>query len=169
MPYVDIKIHDKHAVQTNDTKIVCGNSDYVARFDFDDEWASYETKAARFSWLNGRKLISEDVIFDGNECAIPKLFGTIWVHIGVFAGDIHSTTSAQVPCELSTLCGNGVPADPTPDVYNQIMAELNKISGGYDPSDEYLHALIETDMLPAVYDVDGNILTNETGKILLRY
>lgn len=30
-------------------------------------------------------------------------------------------------------------------------------------------ALIETDMLPAVHDADGKILTDENGKIILRY
>ncbi len=35
--------------------------------------------------------------------------------------------------------------------------------------EDSLSALIETDMLPAVHDADGKILTDEAGKIILRY
>ena len=34
---------------------------------------------------------------------------------------------------------------------------------------ENLALLVETDMLPAVYNADGKILTDENGKIILRY
>lgn len=46
-----------------------------------------------------------------------------------------------------------------------IPKELSDI---YTEKDE-LTALIETDMLPVVYDKDGKILTDESGKIILRY
>ena len=45
----------------------------------------------------------------------------------------------------------------------------------YDESEDpvtdtsQLSLLIETDMLPAVYNADGKILTDENGKIILRY
>ena len=43
-------------------------------------------------------------------------------------------------------------------------------SGGGSLSDaECLALLVETDMLPAVYNADGKILTDENGKIILRY
>lgn len=35
--------------------------------------------------------------------------------------------------------------------------------------DEQLSALIETDMLPAVHDVTGAILTDKNGNVILRY
>ena len=41
-------------------------------------------------------------------------------------------------------------------------------SGGAE-DDSQLEALIETDMLPAVHNADGKILTDENGKIILRY
>ena len=42
--------------------------------------------------------------------------------------------------------------------------------GGGGLSDaECLALLVETDMLPAVYNADGKILTDENGKIILRY
>lgn len=38
-----------------------------------------------------------------------------------------------------------------------------------DTDTSQLSLLIETDMLPAVHDADGKILTDENGKIILRY
>lgn len=57
-----------------------------------------------------------------------------------------------MPCRKSILCGAGAPADPTPDVYDQLM-ELIKGLGGADPEAiktavaEYLaaHPIEETD------------------------
>lgn len=40
-------------------------------------------------------------------------------------------------------------------------------TGGATP--DYLPLLIETDMLPAVYNTDGAILTDESGNVILRY
>ena len=52
----------------------------------------------------------------------------------MFAGDLHTTTPAYFACVPSILCGNGIPADPTPDVYAQIMELLNNISLGGNPA-----------------------------------
>lgn len=41
-------------------------------------------------------------------------------------------------------------------------------SGGNMGDLEQLNMLIETDMLPAVHDINGAILTDENGKIILR-
>ena len=37
------------------------------------------------------------------------------------------------------------------------------------PDEEYVRMLIDTDMLPAVYNADGAILTDENGNVILRY
>lgn len=51
-------------------------------------------------------------------------------------------------------------------------ADLSFVVGGNASGgnvDEQLSALIDTDMLPAVHDVNGAILTDENGNIILRY
>lgn len=96
---------------------ICGNSDYVIHFTFDEEWDTYETKTARFKW-NGTYT---DVVFTGNECPMPIVQNTNNVEIGVYAGNLHTTTLAHLPMEKSILCGGGSPAEPSDDVYNQIM------------------------------------------------
>ncbi len=129
MPNIQINIKNKVA-RADRAIIVCDNSDYVAVFDFDDEWSAYDTKTARFVY--GGKYT--DVVFTGNSCPIPVIQDTRSLTIGVYAGDLHTTTPAYISCVPSILCGNSIPADPTPDVYNQIMELLNKESGVWYPA-----------------------------------
>ena len=129
MPNIQINIKDKVA-RGDGTIIICGNSDYVAHFDFDSEWDEYTTKTAHFEW-GGRY---EDRVFTGNECAVPVVYGVNALTIGVFAGDIRSTTPAFFKCVPCGQDSDSIPADPTPDVYNQIMELLNKESGIWYPA-----------------------------------
>ena len=129
MPNINIKIRNKVA-KADRAIIVCDNSDYVAHFDFDAEWDAYTTKTARFVYGG----TYTDVVFSGNECPVPVIQDTRAVTVGVFAGDLHTTTPAYFACVPSILCGNGIPADPTPDVYAQLMELLNKESGVWYPA-----------------------------------
>lgn len=190
---INVQIKNKIARLSRPAVIVCGNNDYVIKFDFDADWADYQTKTARFSF--GAEYA--DVIFDGDEVSAPVLKNTVAVSVGVYAGDIRTTTAAVIPCLLSITSVGGIPGDPTPDIYAQIMEKLNTRmkepsaegtagqvlatdgnggrywtdqTGGGETAmtdDDILECLIVTDMLAAVSDVDGAILTDENGKILL--
>lgn len=116
---IEVGIRDKIAVQTNDNVYVCGNSDFVVHFDFDDEWAEHECKTARFIF-NGNFI---DVVFSNNECTVPVISDTYKIKVGVYAGDLRTTTPALVSATKSILCGTPSPAAPHPDVYAQ-MKEL---------------------------------------------
>lgn len=124
MPDINITIENKIA-ESDGAIYVCGNSDYVIHFDFDAEWNAYKPKTARFSY-NGNYV---DVVLSGNQCAVPVIADAYFFNIGVFAGDLHTTTPARVPCRKSILSDAGTPADPTPGVYNQIMERLNNLEG----------------------------------------
>ena len=120
MGILNINIKNKIAESINDV-IVCGNSDYVINFTFDDEWKSYNVKTARFIF-NGSAI---DVVFSGNRCPVPVVSNTTTLAVGVFAGDLRTTTPALIACQKSILCEDGLPPDPTPDVYKQIIDMLN--------------------------------------------
>lgn len=108
MPILHISVIEKIAsYQKRDGDIVCGNSDYLIEFTFDDEWEDYPTKTARFIW-NGKYYDSE---FTGNSCAVPIIKDAEMLEVGVFAGDLQTTTRAQIDCRSSILCGNTVPVD----------------------------------------------------------
>lgn len=121
MPEILITVRDKIAQLANRSVVVCDNTDYVAVFDFDGEWDAYPTKTAQFNFGG----IHIPVVFDGTACPMPQVSEASVLRIGVYAGDLHTTTSALVPCLPSIRGGEGAPADPPDDVYDQIMQKLN--------------------------------------------
>lgn len=133
MNVINIEIKNKIAKTTSDVQYVCGNSDYLIRFSFDEEWDQYETKTARIVNGDGEY---HDVVFTGCECDMPIISNAYAIKIGVFAGNLHTTTPAYVPAVKSILCGAGTPADPPEDVYAQIMEMLN--AGGGEVTDEQI-------------------------------
>lgn len=98
-----INVRNKIATyNTRDGVIVCGNKGYTITFTFDEEWNECTTKTARFIW-NGRYYDQE---FTGDECSVPVINDATNVTVGVYAGDLKTTTPANIPCLISILCGN---------------------------------------------------------------
>lgn len=126
MKRIEISVQNRVAWQTNSVDYICGNGDFVIGFVFDSEWSEYETKTARLIY-NGEHT---DIVFTGTECKIPKILGAKRMEVGVYAGDLYTTTPALVHCRKSILCDSGAPADPAPDVYAQIMEKLNEQGKG---------------------------------------
>lgn len=123
---INLHIIVKNKVSTylkRDGDIVCGNGDYQIEFAFDSEWDSYAVKTARFVW-NGKY---QDKVFTGNICPVPVITNAASVTIGVYAGDMSTTTPATISCKKSILCGSGLPEDPPESVYTQILAELDEL------------------------------------------
>lgn len=146
----DINITVAHKVAVSDTQsIVCDNSDYTVRWALDDEWSAYDTKTMRTIYMDGT---FKDTVFGGDVIALPVCTVPGVVQIGLFAGDIRTSRVAILRALPSVRSAAGAPADPTPDVYDQLM-ELIKGLGGADPEAiktavaEYLteHPIEETD------------------------
>lgn len=129
MQDIKIEIRAKQARAVGSPVIVCGNNDYSMTFDFDEEWAEARVKTARFSYAQGAEVKRRDVVFEGDTIEVPQLSNVREVRVGVFAGDLRTTTAAWIACEPSILCGSGVPDEPSEDVYNQIMELLNNTMG----------------------------------------
>lgn len=114
MNTLHITVNKKIATyQKRDGDIVCGNSDYQVTFTFDEEWAEHEEKTARFIW-NGQYF---DVDFTGDTCDVPVITNASIVKVGVYAGDLKTTTSAIIGCKPSVLCGGEVPNPGTGQHY----------------------------------------------------
>lgn len=122
MPNINITVREKIAHTISDTCIVCGNSDYVAIFDFDAEWDAYEVKTARFIWGG----TFTDVPFTGNECPVPVIPDAVSVLVGVYAGDLHTTTAAAVEVRRSILGGSETEAE----VSHEIKDAFGKMLAG---------------------------------------
>lgn len=127
---LQVAVADKRATLIGDGSIVCGNSDYTITFIFDDEWADYTTKTARFFFYTNNGPEYLEAPFSGWQVAVPVLSGITEVWVGVYAGDLQTTTRARIQCLPSILCGSGRQhADPDPDVYQQL---LDVLQGGGD-------------------------------------
>ena len=132
--YIKISVNNKIATLQDNVLIINGNSDYVIKFDFDAEWDAYETKTARFVTARGYT----DVVFSGDEVALPVIIDAISVRVGVYAGNLHTTTPAVIFCRRCITDGSGSPVEPTPDVYAQIMERLNNLDGATPATTEKL-------------------------------
>ena len=124
MPVINISIENKIA-EADGTLYVCDNSDFVAKFAFDAEWEAYENKTARFCYNNSYV----DVVFTGNECPVPIISGTYFFNIGVYAGNLRTTTPARVPCKKSILCGSESESSASQEVRNEFLDVLDKRTG----------------------------------------
>lgn len=120
---IEVKVRNKIAsVVDEEAYIVCGNSDYEIAFDFDEEWDEYSVKTACFTWNSQ----TQDVVFEGNVCPVPVLLKTLSVVVGVFAGNLRTSTPALVKAKRSALCEKGVIAPPPQNVYNEILEKVNE-------------------------------------------
>ena len=127
---INISVKNHVAKQTDQTIYVCGNSDFTIKFDFDDEWKQYDVKTACFIYGD----TYTEMVFRGDTCAVPTIINTYRIKVGVFAGDLSTSTPAYISAKKSILCGTGIPVAPTDDVYNQIIDMLKDIQG-VDPDE----------------------------------
>lgn len=126
---ITIEIKDKIATCLTTLPVVCGNSDYVIDFLFDEEWNKHNIKTATFV-VNGA---IEYRVFNGTVCEMPVFQDTLVALVGVFAGTIDdgtlsTSTPAIVRCRKCVTDGDSVPTPPKDDVYNQIIELLDELT-----------------------------------------
>ena len=117
MPVISISVQNRQAIQTDSTPYICGNGDYEVKFAFDSEWDAFPVKTARFQsegWFT-------DVLFRGDGCPVPALDHIRQLEVGVYAGNIQTTTPARVYVQPGIRTVWGSPEEPAPSVYDQIM------------------------------------------------
>lgn len=120
--YVDV-VNKIATFQKRGGRIVCGNSDYKIKFSFDSEWDSYTKKTVRFIW-GGQYT---DVDITGDMCDVPVLYDTAEVEVGVYAGDLKTTTSAFIGCYRSILCEVAKPSEENDRNYvNEAKVEADR-------------------------------------------
>lgn len=122
-----IEVRDKIAtLKSKNFNLVGGNNDYDVVFDFDEDWQDLNAKTAIFVFDNENPVY---VPFEGNVCAGVAINDATMCLIGVFSGDLRTTTPAVVDCVYRSILdeANGTPAPPKEDVYNQIIELINGI------------------------------------------
>ena len=127
MPTIDIIIRNKTASAVNPPCIVCGNSDYNVKFNFDEEWQAHNNKIGVFAYNRCGEWQSEKVLFEGDTCPVPALHGVRSVWIGVTAGDVRTSTPADVPCRMGATDFSDTTEKPSEDIWGQILDKLNTV------------------------------------------
>lgn len=120
MPQLTVSIKDKIA-RTANAHIVCGNSDYTMKFEFDDEWANEPLRIARFIW--NKQFV--DVRFTGDACEVPLINKTNTLAVGVYAGELKTTTPTIFACHKAILCEDAAEPSVEPSEYEEIMRLLS--------------------------------------------
>lgn len=121
----DFKVENKILTPLNgEQAVIADNSDYSVHFVFDDEWAS-KTKTVRF--VNGKNYV--DVILpEDNTVFIPiEIMSPPVISLGVYAGDLHTTSCAKLKCRTSILTAEGTPAEPRENVYSQLVSCYDEV------------------------------------------
>lgn len=131
---IHITVRDRVPTITAGEDVISHNSDYVAEFEFDEEWQD-KVKTVYFVCEDGSY---QAVVISGNMCAVPMLDGEhrrIFVGVQAGAAEKPSVLKTTRPCclkvadSIADLLGQPIP-DPTPDVYQQIIAMLEDIKKG---------------------------------------
>lgn len=118
-----IKVVDKVPIVVSGPQyVVCDNSDYTVVWQLDEEWAQFESRTMQVNYKDGTY---ERVLFTGNTCALPALPVPGPVHVGLFAGDIHTTRPARLLAVRSATTDSGEERNPTPDGYAQAIKALD--------------------------------------------
>lgn len=129
---IHITVRDRVPTITAGEDVISHNSDYAAEFAFDEEWQD-KVKTVYFVCEDGSY---QAVVMDGNSCGVPMLDGEHRrIFVGVQAGSAEkpSVLKTTRPCclkvkdSIADYLGQPIP-DPTPDVYQQIMALLESIT-----------------------------------------
>ena len=181
MKDIRISIRDKISNNVSHDTYVCGNSDYRIVFDFDEEWEAHPVKTARIKYGG----VYQEVVFTGNVCDFPIIHDARMISVGVYAGNLSTTTPAIITAYRSILSGDEAHTEPTEDVYNQLVGlveagavrgesggyytptvtqpESGKMRVGFTPSKSSMPTVMDTeitmpsggDMLASVYDPMG--------------
>lgn len=129
---IHIAVCDRVPTITAGEDVISHNSDYVAEFVFDEEWRD-KIKTVYFVCEDGSY---QAVVMSGNSCDVPMMAGEHRrIFVGVQAGSAEkpSVLKTTRPCclkvkdSIADYLGQPIP-DPTPDVYEQIIAMLESIT-----------------------------------------
>lgn len=102
--------------------VIGDNADYKAQFEFDSEWNGV-VKTARF--VRGKEF--QEKVLVNDECEIPiEVLKQGFLEIGVFSAEM-TTTPCRILVKGSIKELGGVTAEPTPDVYRQIIKMIEDL------------------------------------------
>ena len=136
MPAIGITVTNRIAQSSGKPEIVCGNNDYNITFTFDSEWSAQTDKTLQLAYYKNGTFLAKEVTFSGTSVVLPALYGITEVFIGVYAGNIRTTTPARIAClpcitDLALSGGGGGGSSPydLAELYARIAAIEFRLGG----------------------------------------
>ena len=117
-------VDKQHISRVDKNNVVADSRNYLfAEFSFSEEWNSL-IKTAVFR--HGDKNYS--VVLNNDFCIVPwEVISSGIVYVSCFAGDRITTDMAKVYISASGYADGETPAEPSPDVYEQILEKLKNL------------------------------------------
>lgn len=145
---LEFSINGQIITRNDEDPIVRDSQNYViAYFLGDEEWRSHGTVTAIFKGADGQifnMILSYDSHY-GHSCLVPwEVLTQPWFEVSAFCGNLITANTVKVFTIKSGYDSSRDSRIPTPDVYNQIIEQLNRIEDEVDPDavkafvDEYL-------------------------------
>ena len=157
MPVIPVFVRGRFAAPRGMPQIVCGNSGDTVRFLFDAEWDALPLKTMRVIRYSGGLPLYTDILFEGDTAPLPAVYDTPEITVGVYAGDIRTTTPIRIPCVCCIADSAPLHPDPQPDVYAQLLDYLSKLETG----EPFAYSCTETKAVSAGYVSDDLIAIAE--------
>ncbi len=130
MNTINIEICGLVATAEDGAMVVSDNTGYQLHFEFDGLWNDDEIKTALLVWRRDSLFYSQPLPFSGDTVTLPRIPPVDKLLVGVMAGDLQTTTPAEIECKRSILsCGGEEPEPPTESVYAQLMALIRGTYG----------------------------------------
>lgn len=123
MPEIHIAVENGVASQTDGTVYICGSGDFTVVFAFDAQWQE-PLKTARFQ----TESTYQDVLFRGNRCPVPVFGNARKLEVGVFSGNLRTTTPGRIALREGIRSTWGPPEDPAPNLYDQLLETVSDTS-----------------------------------------
>lgn len=139
MLYITFDVCKQKIQRTDKCRVVSDSRNYLyAAFTFsDDDWTGIKTAIFK----NG-DTVKHAMLDDSDECLVPwEVIKPGIMHVSVYCGDLITADTATVYIYESGYEVGGSPEDPTPTVYEQIIAMLNDIETGGIPDDKIADAV----------------------------
>lgn len=106
--------------------VVAESIDYLkARFAFSADWDG-AAKTAIFKTAD-RKGVYNVILDENGICTVPsEVIHAPRFYVSVFGGSRITANEVEVQCNVSGYAEGSAPDTPTPEIYEQILAEINK-------------------------------------------
>lgn len=122
MPEIHIAVENGVASQRDTAVYICGSGDFTAVFAFEAGWPVEDLKTARFQ----TESTYQDVLFRGNACPVPVFTNARKLEVGVYCGNLRTTTPARIAIREGIRSAWGPPEDPAPSLYDQILEAVGE-------------------------------------------